>query len=96
MAIFTLSYLICDSTSGFFGISTDFKRSLKRLLKNKLIMSNILSNVFYACGGNVFATFLSRVMEVQFNQPATTSTITGAMSIGVRKSSRSRKFAQIC
>lgn len=64
-------------------LCVDFKMSLKRILKNKLIMYNILSNVFYFNGGSVFATFLGRIMEVQFNKPITTTSFTGALSIVV-------------
>uniref|UniRef100_A0A1B6C2D4 Solute carrier organic anion transporter family member n=1 Tax=Clastoptera arizonana TaxID=38151 RepID=A0A1B6C2D4_9HEMI len=48
----------------------EFPAALKRLLKNKLLISNILSSVFYILGGSAYITYLAKYMEVQFHQTA--------------------------
>lgn len=53
----------------------DFPTALKRLLKNKLLMFNIFSAIFYILGSGGFMTFMSKYMEVQFNKTKADSTI---------------------
>ena len=53
----------------------DFPRALKRLLKNKLLMFNIFSGIFYILGMGGFMTFMSKYLEVQFNKTKADSTI---------------------
>lgn len=53
-----------------------------RLLKNKLLIFNILSGIFYILGSSGYMTFLSKYMEVQFNKnPSNATIITGPVSI---------------
>lgn len=53
-----------------------------RLLKNKILMFNILSTIFYILGSSGYITFLSKYMEVQFNKnSADASIITGPITI---------------
>ncbi|KAH8403161.1 hypothetical protein KR222_006204, partial [Zaprionus bogoriensis] len=53
----------------------DFPRALMRLLRNKLLIFNITSGVFYILGASGFMTFLSKYMEVQFHKTAQSATI---------------------
>lgn len=53
----------------------NFPAALKRLLKNKLLMFNIFSGIFYILGSGGFMTFMSKYMEVQFNKTKADSTI---------------------
>ncbi|XP_039498000.1 solute carrier organic anion transporter family member 74D [Drosophila santomea] len=60
----------------------DFPRALMRLLRNKLLIFNILSAVFYILGASGFMTFLTKYMEVQFHKDAQGATIiVGPISI---------------
>lgn len=60
----------------------DFPVALKRLLKNKILMFNILSTIFYILGSSGYITFLSKYMEVQFNKnSADASIVTGPITI---------------
>ncbi|XP_037025259.1 solute carrier organic anion transporter family member 74D isoform X2 [Bradysia coprophila] len=60
----------------------DFPVALMRLLKNKILMFNILSTIFYILGSSGYITFLSKYMEVQFNKnSADASIITGPITI---------------
>lgn len=60
----------------------DFPAALMRLLRNKLLMYNILSAIFYILGSSGYITFLSKYMEVQFNKNASDATIvTGPVTI---------------
>ncbi len=60
----------------------DFPVALMRLLKNKILMYNILSTIFYILGSSGYITFLSKYMEVQFNKnSADASIITGPITI---------------
>lgn len=53
-----------------------------RLLKNKLLIYNLISSVFYILGSNGYLTYLTRYMEVQFNKSASDATIfTGPITI---------------
>lgn len=53
-----------------------------RLFKNKLLMYNITSNIFYLIGAAGHMTFISRYMEVQFNKTSSDGTIvTGPITI---------------
>jgi hypothetical protein len=49
---------------------TEFPVALRRLLKNKLLMYNIVSTVFYILGASGYITFGTKYMEVQFHQAA--------------------------
>jgi len=53
----------------------DFPRALMRLLRNKLLIFNILSAVFYILGASGFMTFLTKYMEVQFHKDPQSATI---------------------
>lgn len=53
----------------------DFPRALMRLLRNKLLIFNILSGVFYILGASGFMTFLTKYMEVQFHKNSQEATI---------------------
>ncbi|XP_030564962.1 solute carrier organic anion transporter family member 2A1 [Drosophila novamexicana] len=60
----------------------DFPTALMRLLRNKLLIFNITSGVFYILGASGFMTFLSKYMEVQFHKAAHSATIVvGPISI---------------
>ncbi|KAH8338694.1 hypothetical protein KR074_003486 [Drosophila pseudoananassae] len=60
----------------------DFPRALMRLLRNKLLIFNILSGVFYILGASGFMTFLTKYMEVQFHKNSQEATIiVGPVSI---------------
>uniref|UniRef100_A0A182NNV3 Solute carrier organic anion transporter family member n=1 Tax=Anopheles dirus TaxID=7168 RepID=A0A182NNV3_9DIPT len=60
----------------------DFPRALMRLLKNKLLMFNILSGIFYILGSSGYITFLSKYIEVQFHKATANATvITGPITL---------------
>ncbi|BFF96362.1 solute carrier organic anion transporter family member 74D [Drosophila madeirensis] len=60
----------------------DFPRALMRLLRNKLLIFNITSAVFYILGASGFMTFLTKYMEVQFHKNSQSATIVvGPVSI---------------
>ncbi|XP_016987868.1 solute carrier organic anion transporter family member 4C1 [Drosophila rhopaloa] len=60
----------------------DFPRALMRLLRNKLLLFNITSAVFYILGASGFMTFLTKYMEVQFHKdPQSATIIVGPISI---------------
>ncbi|XP_033149776.1 solute carrier organic anion transporter family member 74D [Drosophila busckii] len=60
----------------------DFPRALMRLLRNKLLIFNIVSAVFYILGASGFMTFLTKYMEVQFHKSAQSATVVvGPVSI---------------
>lgn len=79
-----------------FGIKIEFNRALIRLLKNKILMFNITQTIFSMIGATAFITFISRIMEVQFNKPgATGSLMNGSMSIFVSNFYFSSNFLSI-
>ncbi|XP_060666847.1 solute carrier organic anion transporter family member 4C1 [Drosophila nasuta] len=53
----------------------DFPRALMRLLRNKLLMFNIIAGVFFILSASGFMTFLSKYMEVMFHKSAQKATI---------------------
>lgn len=53
----------------------DFPKALMRLLRNKLLIFNIVAGVFYLLGASGYMTFLSKYMEVQFHRSAQNATI---------------------
>ncbi|TMW53195.1 hypothetical protein DOY81_001738 [Sarcophaga bullata] len=60
----------------------DFPKALMRLLRNKLLIYNIISGVFYILGAAGYMTFLTKYMEVQFHKTAQSATIVvGPVSI---------------
>uniref|UniRef100_A0A182J4Z2 Solute carrier organic anion transporter family member n=1 Tax=Anopheles atroparvus TaxID=41427 RepID=A0A182J4Z2_ANOAO len=60
----------------------DFPRALMRLIKNKLLMYNILSGIFYILGSSGYITFLSKYIEVQFHKATANATvITGPITL---------------
>uniref|UniRef100_A0A182JNE0 Solute carrier organic anion transporter family member n=1 Tax=Anopheles christyi TaxID=43041 RepID=A0A182JNE0_9DIPT len=60
----------------------DFPMALMRLLKNKLLMFNILSGIFYILGSSGYITFLSKYIEVQFHKSTANATvITGPITL---------------
>ncbi|KAM7352129.1 organic anion transporting polypeptide 33Ea [Cochliomyia hominivorax] len=60
----------------------DFPKALMRLLRNKLLIYNIISGVFYILGAAGYMTFLTKYMEVQFHKSAQNGTIVvGPVSI---------------
>lgn len=53
-----------------------------RLLKNKLLMFNLVSSVFYILGSNGYMTYLTKYIEVQFNRNSSDATVfTGPITI---------------
>uniref|UniRef100_A0A1A9ZK73 Solute carrier organic anion transporter family member n=1 Tax=Glossina pallidipes TaxID=7398 RepID=A0A1A9ZK73_GLOPL len=53
----------------------DFPAALMRLLRNKLLIYNIISAICYILGAAGYFTFLTKYMEVQFHKSAQGSTI---------------------
>lgn len=53
----------------------DFPTALMRLLKNKILIYNIISTIFYILGSTGYITFLSKYIEVQFNKNPSDATI---------------------
>jgi hypothetical protein len=47
-----------------------FPAAMKRLFKNKILMFNCISAIFYILGASAYFTFLSKYMEVQFHKKA--------------------------
>lgn len=52
-----------------------FTEAVKRLIKNKVLMFNIFSGVFYILGSSGYITFIAKYMEVQFHKTAADATI---------------------
>lgn len=53
-----------------------------RLIKNKLLMFNLISNVFYILGSSGYITYLTKYIEVQFNSNSSDATMfTGPITI---------------
>lgn len=53
-----------------------------RLLKNKLLMFNLVSSVFYILGSNGYMTYLTKYIEVQFQRNSSDATVfTGPITI---------------
>lgn len=53
-----------------------------RLLRNKVLMCNIMANIFFILGSSGYITFLTKYLEVQYNKTASEGTIvTGPLSI---------------
>lgn len=52
-----------------------FPAALMRLLKNKVLIFNILASIFYALGSAGYTYFLSKYIEVQFNKSRSNATI---------------------
>ncbi|CAO1338045.1 unnamed protein product [Diamesa tonsa] len=60
----------------------DFPSAIMRLLKNKILMCNIFSGIFYILGAAGYFTFMSKYLEVQFHKSAADATIiTGPFTI---------------
>ncbi|XP_017774177.1 PREDICTED: solute carrier organic anion transporter family member 4C1 [Nicrophorus vespilloides] len=85
-------HLYPEEQNGFLAEATtpeipklkDFPVALKRLLKNKLLMYNNLSAVFYILGASGYITYISKYLEVQFQESATYTVITGpSMLVGM-------------
>ncbi|XP_063703660.1 solute carrier organic anion transporter family member 74D isoform X2 [Culicoides brevitarsis] len=52
-----------------------FSEAVYRLIKNKVLMFNIFSGVFYILGSSGYITFIAKYMEVQFHKTAADATI---------------------
>lgn len=65
----------------FYGSLTEIESSdklyetLLRLFKNKLLMYNTVSAIFYILGASAYFTYMSKYMEVQFHRTAADATI---------------------
>ncbi|CAG9797785.1 unnamed protein product [Chironomus riparius] len=71
----------------YFGSINDFRSltdippietlpsTLIRLFKNKLLMYNTLSGIFYILGASAYFTYMSKYLEVQFHKSAADATI---------------------
>lgn len=61
---------------------TNFPAALMRLLRNKILMYNNLSSIFYILGSSGTMTYISKYMEVQFNRNSADATIvTGPVTL---------------
>lgn len=58
---------------------SEFVKTMKRLLSNRLLACNNLSSVFYVLGASVYITFSLKYLEVQFGASAAG----GAMIAGI-------------
>ncbi|KAG4066811.1 hypothetical protein HA402_012878 [Bradysia odoriphaga] len=60
----------------------EFPKALAGLLKNKILIFNIMASIFYILGGTGYVLFLSKYIEVQFNKsPSEATIITGPLTI---------------
>lgn len=65
--------------------SADFPRALKRILSNKLLVTNIMSSTFYILGASGYITYSTKYMEVQYNKSAAgASMLAGGSQIKIR------------
>lgn len=53
----------------------DFPQALKKLLQNRLLMTNIWSGIFYVLGGSGYITYLTKYIEVQFHKSAADASV---------------------
>lgn len=59
-----------------------FPTALMHLLRNKILLCNIWSAIFYILGGSAYITFITKYLEVQFQQSAAkASMVTAPISI---------------
>ncbi|KAJ9574436.1 hypothetical protein L9F63_025920, partial [Diploptera punctata] len=59
-----------------------FPTALKRLLKNKLLMTNITASIFYILAASAYMTYMIKYLETQFQQSASgANLIAGVASI---------------
>ncbi|XP_065345657.1 solute carrier organic anion transporter family member 74D-like [Cloeon dipterum] len=58
----------------------EFPRALKRILSNKLLMTNIASSTFYILGASGYITYVTKYMEVQYNKTAANAGILAGTS----------------
>lgn len=79
---------VADNGMQFTGSMTEiptfkqFPAAMGRLFKNKLLMCNIISGIFYILGASAYFTFMSKYLEVQFHKSAADATIiTGPFTI---------------
>lgn len=63
-------FQLVDSEDDHAPTFKEFPTALKRLLANKLLMFNIVSGVFYILGGSAYITFITKYLEIQFNNSA--------------------------
>lgn len=57
------------------NLNDTFWIALRRLFKNKVLMCNITSTIFYILGASGYMTFMPKYMEVQFHKSSAESTI---------------------
>lgn len=57
------------------NLNDTFWIALRRLFKNKILMCNITSTIFYILGASGYMTFMPKYMEVQFHKSSAESTI---------------------
>lgn len=66
---------------GFVSLK-DFPKAVTKLLKNKVLIFNILSTIFQTLGATGFTVYLGKYLEVQFKKSSSEATIlTGPASV---------------
>lgn len=56
-----------------------FTPALKRLLKNRLLMANIVAGVFYILGASGYMTYMIKYLETQFQTSASSANVIAAV-----------------
>lgn len=56
-----------------------FSLALKRLLKNRLLMANIVAGVFYILGASGYMTYMIKYLETQFQTSASSANVIAAV-----------------
>ncbi|KDR21868.1 Solute carrier organic anion transporter family member 3A1 [Zootermopsis nevadensis] len=70
-----------------------FKIALKRLLKNQLLMANIMAGVFYILGASGYMTYTIKYLETQFQKSAAGANIIAGI---VMLLTTFRLFVEVC
>lgn len=74
--------MLTGSTPDEIPTLKQFPAAMARLFKNKLLMYNMWSGIFYILGAAAYFTFMSKYLEVQFHKNAADATIvTGPFTI---------------
>jgi hypothetical protein len=73
----------------------DFKMVLNRLAKNKVLLFNSFSSVFYMFGFIGYWTFMPKYMETQFRQSASKSSLITGTTLGPNKDTSIQLFALV-
>lgn len=67
------------------SLIAEFSQAFMRIIKNKILMTNVVANTIYILGASVYITYMTKYMEIVYNRSAINSTIIAgpAVLIGI-------------